>query len=89
MFLSLLLFNGTVVGLVLATDVASNILVALGLFLLQVMSPFVLLHWLFRCPTCNAGLGRLVAHFGPLGRFGRQLGCCPCCNVELDHDVVP
>lgn len=37
----------------------------------------------FRCPRCRGCLAPLVAHFGPLRRFGRQVQHCPFCGVSL------
>ena len=37
----------------------------------------------FRCPRCRGSLAPLVAHFGPLRRFGRQVQHCPFCGVSL------
>lgn len=41
----------------------------------------------FRCPTCNGSLAPLVAHFGPLRRFGRKVQCCPFCTTSLGNSA--
>lgn len=37
----------------------------------------------FRCPRCRGNLAPLVAHFGPLRRYGRPVKCCPFCGISL------
>ena len=41
----------------------------------------------FRCPTCNGSLAPLIAHFGPLRRFGRKVQCCPFCTTSLGNSA--
>jgi hypothetical protein len=64
----------------------TRLVLALALFVV-LMLLFVVLAIRFRCPRCSGPLSSLVAHFGPLRRFGRKVQCCPFCTVRTDEQL--
>jgi hypothetical protein len=56
-------------------------------FFAVLMVLFIVLAIRFRCPRCSGPLSSLVAHFGPLRRFGRKVQCCPFCTVSMDDQL--